>query len=106
VGWQIRTLATETAASATISYQLASGQWRALAYNAARVMIFDPEAGRLEAEIGLPKEFQPRGMPSIFESEDGRWFLAMLSKEGVLYIWDVGLAPASTGALRSALKTG
>jgi hypothetical protein len=106
LGWQIRTLATGRTTLAQISYQLASGQWRAVASNAALMMIFDPEAGRLEAEVRLPREFTPWGIPSLFESEDGRWCLAMFSREGVVYIWDLGLAPASTGALRSALKTG
>jgi hypothetical protein len=106
LGWQIRTLATDQSALAVISYQLASGQWRAVAPTSWHVMVFDPEAGRLEAEVGLPRDFRYRGMPSLFESEDGRWCLAMLGKEGVLCIWDVGHAPPSTGALRSALKTG
>jgi WD40 repeat protein len=110
-GELVRRLETRKQVRSVLAFHTPGGEVRlAAGCDDAQVIIWDPERDALCACLPGDSRHVASARQVIcqqlFETVEGRLRLVTLLYAGVAHLYDLGEAPADTGALRSALKTG
>jgi hypothetical protein len=74
------------------------------------VQFIDPDSGSLAHEVAMGRGPDSDRMfvseRCLFQTDQGRWCLALLDREGMITILDVGEGPPHENPIRSAVKLG